>query len=385
MKKKVAFPFRHHATLVCPEAKQMLLDAGFELVCNDTGEKLSFEEQHAMIADAFAVIAGTERYDAAMLEGCSELKVIIRFGVGTDNFDLETMKKKGIQVGIISNYNAVAEFALTLILATMKNLPLYDAEVRSGGWARYSMRELSYKTVGLMGFGRIGKRLAELLKGFDVKVLAYDPYLPPEVMVERGAEPVSFDELLARSDVVSLHLPATEATRHIINAETIAKMKDGVRILNFARGELVASKDIVDALASGKAGAYITDFPTDEQLGAEGVTALPHLGASTPESEENCAMMAADEVSAYLLKGEIKNSVNLPNTCLAESFAVRTCFIHKENADEFAAKAEAAAKAAGANVTAIFTANKKDMGYTVIDTDKAFDANVEGAIRVRVI
>ena len=95
MKKKVAFPFRHHASLVCAEAKQMLLDAGFELVCNDTGEKLSFEEQHAMIADAFAVIAGTERYDAEMLEGCSELKVIIRFGVGTDNFDLETMKKKG--------------------------------------------------------------------------------------------------------------------------------------------------------------------------------------------------------------------------------------------------------------------------------------------------
>ena len=254
MKKKVAFPFRHHATLVCPEAKQMLLDAGFELVCNDTGEKLSFEEQHAMIADAFAVIAGTERYDAEMLEGCSELKVIIRFGVGTDNFDLETMKKKGIQVGIISNYNAVAEFALTLILATMKNLPLYDAEVRGGGWARYSMRELSYKTVGLMGFGRIGKRLAELLKGFDVKVLAYDPYLPPEVMIERGAEPVSFDELLARSDVVSLHLPATEATRHIINAETIAKMKDGAYLVNTSRGILIDEAALLEALKSHKLG-----------------------------------------------------------------------------------------------------------------------------------
>jgi D-3-phosphoglycerate dehydrogenase len=141
----------------------------------------------------------------------------------------------------------------------------------------------------------------------------------------------------------------------------------------------------VDALASGKAAAYVTDFPTDEQLGVDGVTAIPHLGASTPESEENCAVMAAEEVAAYLEKGAIKNSVNLPNTCLAESFECRTCFIHKENADEFAAKAEAAAKAAGANVSSIFTANKKDMGYTVIDTDKPFDASGLGAIRVRVI
>ena len=193
------------------------------------------------------------------------------------------------------------------------------------------------------------------------------------------------DEIFANSDYITLHAPLNDGTRGMINAETIAKMKDGVRILNFARGELVASKDIIDALASGKAGAYVTDFPTDEQLGAEGVTAIPHLGASTPESEENCAMMAASEVAGYLLKGEIKNSVNLPNTKLASEFAVRTCFIHKENADEFAAKAEAAAKTAGANVTSVFTANKKDMGYTVIDTDKAFDANIEGAIRVRVI
>ena len=310
MKKKVAFPFRHHATLVCPEAKQMLLDAGFELVCNDTGEKLSFEEQHAMIADAFAVIAGTERYDAEMLEGCSELKVIIRFGVGTDNCDLETMKKNGIQVGIISNYNAVAEFALTLILATMKNLPLYDAEVRSGGWARYSMRELSYKTVGLMGFGRIGKRLAELLKGFDVKVLAYDPYLPPEVMVERGAEPVSFDELLARSDVVSLHLPATEATRHIINAETIAKMKEGAYLVNTSRGILIDEAALLEALKSHKLGGAGLDVYEKEPVTAENPlfkldndVLAPHVSALTYETNYNAGIICANSI-INVLHGE---------------------------------------------------------------------------------
>lgn len=310
MKKKVAFPFRHHATLVCPEAKQMLLDAGFELVCNDTGEKLSFEDQQAMIADAFAVIAGTERYDAAMLDGCRELKAIIRFGVGTDNFDLEAMKARGIQVGIIANHNAVAEFALTLILATMKNLPLYDTAVRAGGWNRYSMRELSYKTVGLMGFGRIGKRLAELLKGFDVHVLAYDPFLPPEAMIERGVEPVSFDELLGRSDVVSLHLPATEETRHIINAESIAKMKDGAYLVNTSRGVLIDEAALLAALESKKLSGAGLDVYEKEPVTAENPlfklkndVLAPHVSALTYETNYNAGIICAQSI-INVLHGE---------------------------------------------------------------------------------
>ena len=310
MKKKVAFPFRHHASLMCAEAKQMLLDAGFELVCNDTGEKLSCEEQHAMIADAFAVIAGTERYDAEMLEGCSELKVIIRFGVGTDNFDLETMKKKGIQVGVISNYNAVAEFALTLILATMKNLPRLDTEVRHGGWGRYPMRELTSKTVGLVGFGRIGKRLAELLRGFDVKILAYDPFLAPEAIVERGAEPVSFDELLACSDVVSLHLPATEATRHIINAESIAKMKDGAYLVNTSRGCLIDEEALLDALKRHKLSGAGLDVYEKEPVSAENPlfqldndVLAPHVSALTYETNYNAGIICADSI-INVLHGE---------------------------------------------------------------------------------
>lgn len=310
MKKKVAFPFRHHASLVCAEAKQMLLDAGFELVCNDTGEKLSFEEQHAMIADAFAVIAGTERYDAEMLEGCSELKVIIRFGVGTDNFDLETMKKKGIQVGIISNYNAVAEFALTLILATLKNLPRLDSEVRRGGWGRYPMRELTGKTVGLVGFGRIGKRLAELLKGFDVKILVYDPFLAPEAIIERGAVPASFDEVLACSDVVSLHLPATEATRHIINAESIAKMKDGAYLVNTSRGSLIDESALLEALKSHKLGGAGLDVYEKEPVTAENPlfqldndVLAPHVSALTYETNYNAGIICADSI-INVLHGE---------------------------------------------------------------------------------
>jgi D-3-phosphoglycerate dehydrogenase len=171
----------------------------------------------------------------------------------------------------------------------------------------------------------------------------------------------------------------------MINADTLASMKDGIRILNFARGELVDSKAIIDALASGKAAAYVTDFPNDEQLCVDGITAIPHLGASTPESEENCAMMAAEEVALYLEKGIIKNSVNLPNAALPEAFECRTCFIHKED-EAFGTKVSAEAIAQGAAIKNLFSASKKGMGYTVIDTDKALDtAKIDGAIRIRTI
>ncbi|MBE6772085.1 MAG: 3-phosphoglycerate dehydrogenase [Ruminococcaceae bacterium] len=321
---------------------------------------------------------------------------IARAGAGVNNIPIPACSDKGVVVFNTpgANANAVKELVLcSLFMASRKVAASLDwcktlkgegdnvGKLVEKGKSNFAGPEILGKTLGIVGLGAIGALVARDAKALGMDIIAYDPFAQGKTDIEL----VELDELFAKSDYITLHAPLNDGTRGMINAETIAKMKDGVRILNFARGELVASKDIVDALASGKAGAYITDFPTDEQLGAEGVTALPHLGASTPESEENCAMMAADEVSAYLLRGEIKNSVNLPNTCLAESFAVRTCIIHKENADDFAAKAEVAAKADGANVAAIFTANKKDMGYTVIDTDKPFNAEIDGAIRVRVI
>ncbi len=321
---------------------------------------------------------------------------IARAGAGVNNIPIPACSDKGVVVFNTpgANANAVKELVIcSLFLASRKVAASLDwcktlkgegenvGKLVEKGKSNFAGPEILGKTLGIVGLGAIGALVAKSAAVLGMNVIAYDPYAG-----ETDIKLVELDEIFAQSDYITLHAPLNDGTRGMINADTIAKMKDGVRILNFARGELVASKDIIDALASGKAGAYVTDFPTDEQLGAEGVTAIPHLGASTPESEENCAMMAADEVSAYLLRGEIKNSVNLPNTCLAESFASRTCFIHKENADDFAIKAENAARAAGASVTSIFTANKKDMGYTVIDTDKPFDASgVEGAIRIRTI
>ena len=245
MKPIIAFPFRHHASLFSQEAKQMMLDAGFNIVCNDTGEKLSREDQLKMVENAFGIVAGTEKYDEEMLSQCKDLKVIVRFGVGTDNFDLEAMKKFGIKVGVIANHNAVAEFALTLILSVMKNIPAYDAEVRRAGWGRYPMVELSGRTVGIIGFGRIGRRFCDLLKGFNVKILVHDPFICAEYIESSGAESVSFDDLLSRSDVISLHLPSNSETKHIIDEKAFSKMKDGVVFVNTSGNPLYETKNTV--------------------------------------------------------------------------------------------------------------------------------------------
>lgn len=303
MKKKVALMTRHHASLICEEARTMLLDAGFEIVSNDTGRILSREEQKDLIKDAYAIIAGTEKYDREMLEGCDQLKVVTRFGVGTDNFDLQTMKNMGIQVGVITNCNAVAEFALTLILAAMKNLPLYDNAARHGKWSRFPMRELGEKTVGLVGFGRIGRRLAELLAGFNVTILAYDPYMNEEAAKERKVLSVSFEELLEKSDVVSLHLPYSKETDHLINAETIRKMKDGAYLINTSRGTLVDEKALYEALVSGKlAGAGLDVYekePVTEDnplFKLENNVLAPHVSALTYETNYNGGIICAESI-----------------------------------------------------------------------------------------
>ena len=303
MKKKVAFMTRHHSTLICEEAREMLKEAGFEIVSNDTGRILSREEQKALIQDAYAIIAGTEKYDREMLEGCENLKVVTRFGVGTDNFDLQAMREMGLQVGVIANYNAVAEFALTLILSVMKNLPRYDAAVREGKWSRFSMRELTGKTVGLVGFGRIGRRLAELLSGFGVTILAYDPFINEDAAKERNVQVSGLEELLEKSDIVSLHLPSTKETHHLINAETIKKMKDGAYLINTARGSLVDEQALYEALAGGKlSGASLDVFekePVTEGnplFSLENTVLAPHVSALTYETNYNGGLICAESI-----------------------------------------------------------------------------------------
>lgn len=304
MKPIVALPFKTQAKNVSEEARKILTDAGFVLVCNETGKALDKDAFKEMIRDAFAVIAGTEVYDEEILSEARKLKVVIRFGVGTDNFDLKKMKEMGVKVGVIANYNAVAEFALTLMLSCYRQIPQHDSSTRQANWTRLPMREISGKTVGIVGFGRIGKRLAKLLSGFDANILAYDPFMDEESAKELNVKSASFEELLEESDIVSLHLPSTPETRHIINTSTIGKMKDGAVLINTARGALVDEKALCDALLSGKLGfAGIDVFETEPVTPDNPILALkdrtvvgPHAAASTFETNYNGGLICAQSI-----------------------------------------------------------------------------------------
>lgn len=322
---------------------------------------------------------------------------IARAGAGVNNIPIPACSEKGVVVFNTpgANANAVKELVLcALFLSSRKVGAAIDwAKTLKGegdavgklvekGKSAFAGPEILGKTLGVIGLGAIGAMVAEGAKALGMNVIGYDPFVSEKEGIEIAGD---ISEIYAKSDYISLHLPLNDGTRGMINADTLAAMKDGVRILNFARGELVDSKAIIAALESGKAAAYVTDFPNDEQLCVEGITAIPHLGASTPESEENCAAMAAQELADYLEKGVIKNSVNLPNAALPEAFECRTCFIHKED-DGFGSKVSAEALAQGAAIKNLFSASKKGMGYTVIDTDKALDtAKIDGAIRIRTI
>lgn len=302
MKPIVALNSATQTSAFCGEARQMLLDAGFELRCNE-GIRPTPEQLKEMVSGAYAIVAGTEKYTADVLEAADQLKVIIRFGVGTDNFDLTAMREKGIQIGVITNHNAVAEFSLTLMLSAIKNLPQYDAVTRAGRWSRFPMRELTGKTVGIVGFGRIGQRLAELLQGFGAEILAYDPSMNAKAAEARKVRPVSMDELLEKSDVVSLHLPATEKTRHLIDRRTIAKMKNGAYLINTARGSLVDELALYDALVSGKLSGAAQDVFEKEPVTADNPlfslinnVVTPHVSALSYETNYNGSLICAESI-----------------------------------------------------------------------------------------
>ncbi len=325
---------------------------------------------------------------------------VARAGAGVNNIPLDKCTEKGIVVFNTpgANANAVKELVLCGLFLSSRRIPAAIdwcktlkgeganvSKLVEKGKSQFVGPEILGKTLGVIGLGAIGAKVANAAVALGMSVVGYDAFLSDAAAAALADEVKvvsSLDEVYAASDYVSLHLPCNDSTRGMINADTFAKMKDSVRILNFARGELVDNASVLEALASGKCAAYVTDFPTDEQIGVEGVVAMPHLGASTPESEDNCAVMAADEIKAYLEKGEIVNSVNVPAMRLAAPNGKRVCVIHAEGAF---ADVVAAMEGNTANVN---TASRKGVSYTVADmtgdcTDKL--SAVDGVYRVRVI
>ena len=262
------------------------------------------------------------------------------------------------------------------------------------GKSAFAGPELYRKTLGVIGLGAIGALVCNIALELGMDVYGYDPFLSVEaaLRLDRHVHVVkNVDELYRVSDYITIHIPYNNSTKDFINAESIAKMKGQVRILNLARGGLVNDDDMIQALESGRVARYVTDFPDEKIAVAAHVVALPHLGASTPESEENCARMAADQLKDYLLNGNIKNSVNLPNVAQEWSGISRVCLIH-QNIPAMLTKITSILSKEGVNVENLTNKSKKDYAYTMVDLNSRIKDKVAeelraipGMIRVRVL
>ncbi len=338
-----------------------------------------------------------------------ELQAIGRAGAGVNNIPIERCSKAGIVVFNTpgANANAVAELVVAGLLMSGRNIAggIDWAQTLKGkgsevpklvekGKSQFVGPELRGKTLGVIGLGAIGAIVANAAsRGLGMHVVGYDPFISVEsawslsTTVHRAD---STDDVLAQADFITFHIPLNDKTRGTINAEMIAKMKDGAHLLNFSRGELADTEAVKAALASGKLGSYVTDFPSDELLGTEKVICIPHLGASTPESEENCARMAAAEIRDYLERGSIHNSVNFPEVLLAEPEAARVLVLH-ENIPNMVSTIAAVAAKEGLNIENMLNRSKKDMAVTVMELAELPSreelnelAKVPGMIRIRV-
>lgn len=325
---------------------------------------------------------------ASMLDSALEpqLKAIARAGAGVNNVPVERCSEQGIVVFNTpgANANAVKELVLAGILISARRvIPAIDwvrtlkgqgAEVSKlveKGKGAFVGPEVAGKKLGVIGLGAIGVLVANAARHFGMKVYGYDPYLSVDTAWGLSREIVhakSLREIYQNCDFISIHVPLTPETRGMINSETLESCKNGVRILNFARGELVNSEDMLAAVASGKVAAYVTDFPTDEMLGVEGIVAIPHLGASTPESEDNCARMAALQLIDFMENGNIKNSVNLPNMKMERSGTSRIALIHK-NVPTMITQITQAISDEKLNIDNLTNKSKKDYAYTMVDVD----------------
>ena len=342
------------------------------------------------------------------MEFGSELKAIARAGAGVNNIPIERCSTEGIVVFNTpgANANGVKELAVCALLLAARNIVggIEWAKSLAGtadvakqvekGKSKFAGTELQGKTLGVIGLGAIGGMIANTAIALGMNVIGCDPFLSVEGAwnldhnVHRAA---TYDEIFEKSDYITLHVPATKDTKNMICTENIAKMKDGAKIINLSRADLVNAAELKAALADGKISAYVTDFPTEDILDGVNVVAIPHLGASTEESEDNCAVMAAKELDDYLTNGNITNSVNFPNLSMPRSGAARICVLHA-NIPAIITKITAALADEGLNIENMTNKSKGDNAYTVADVANAPSADaiariaaVEGVYKVRAI
>ncbi len=342
------------------------------------------------------------------MEMPESLLAIARAGAGVNNIPIDKCAAQGIVVFNTpgANANAVKELVICgMLLAsrkitkaiewckTIKNDENVGKSVEKGKSA-FAGPEIKGKTLAVIGLGAIGRLVANAAVALGMDVVGYDPFLSEEAaeMLDKHVQVINdLDKIFPVADYITVHVPLTPDTKEMIREENIAKMKDSVRVINLARGDLANVPDIISALEEGRMAAYVTDFPTAELIGMDGVITLPHLGASTPESEENCASMGAMELIDFLENGNIKNSVNLPAVSADKSGVARITVIHINQPNMIATITDTISKD-GVNIANFLDKNRGEYAYSIIDVDSEVSETVVedikkigGVIRVRVI
>ncbi|MCM3442250.1 phosphoglycerate dehydrogenase [Metabacillus halosaccharovorans] len=352
-------------------------------------------------------------YNMHSMEFANNLKAIARAGAGVNNIPVDKCTDQGIVVFNTpgANANAVKEMVLTTLMASSRNLfagvqwtKSLEAEgdqipkLVEAGKKQFVGKEIKGKTLGVIGLGAIGALVANDALGLDMDVIGFDPFISVDTawnLSRKVQRAMSLEQLYANSDYITVHVPLTPDTKGMFNEETFAIMKTGVHILNFSRGELVNEENMKEALESGKVGKYVTDFPNENVLKMNNVVPIPHLGASTKESEENCAIMAARQVKDFLETGNIKNSVNFPNASLPYTGKRRVATFHK-NVPNMVGQITQAISSYNLNIADMVNRSRGDYAYTMIDIDNEVNGdiipqleaqitNIEGIVTTRLI
>lgn len=338
----------------------------------------------------------------------SSLVAVARAGAGVNNIPIDVCSEKGIVVFNTpgANANAVKELAITAILLSSRKIvdgiawaKTLEGEADANklvekGKSNYVGPEIKNKKLGVVGLGAIGVMVANAAYALGMDVIGYDPYISVDAawnLSKHIKKANDIKEIVTECDYISIHVPQNDSTKGMFNKDLFSIMKKGARIINLSRDGLVNNADMKDAIADGTVACYVTDFPTVETIGMDGVICIPHLGASTPESEDNCAMMAAAEIDEFMTNGNIINSVNYPNCDIPRETDHRITIMHKNVPNMLSAFSSLIAEK-GINISNMLNKSKKDYAYTIIDADEAVSAdvintieNMENVLKVRVI
>lgn len=330
------------------------------------------------------------------MEFPKSLVAIARCGAGVNNIPVDKCTENGIVVFNTpgANANGVKELAICALVLAARDVVggiewVKTLEGQSGvaklveaGKSAYVGNELVGKKLGVIGLGAIGGMVANAANALGMTVIGYDPYITPTAawsLAPSVKQASGYDEIFKTCDYITLHVPATPQTKNMISEKSISMMKDGVKIINLARADLVNAQDIKKALADKKVSKYITDFPTDETVGAEGIINIPHLGASTYESEDHCAVMAAKQLDEYLTNGNIKNSVNFPSVSLPHASLHRVCIMHK-NVPNMLSQITASFSSVNVNIENLANGSRGDIAYTIVETNDEISGDIVNAI-----